>query len=297
MTDEAKRKGKKASRNAGQIIQRGRDSWLVRIYRGEDEAVRCLYMNTTIRGKKKNAQDYVNKTLTAISTGTFVQRSRLSLGQYLDRWLETCARPRVRERTFADYKALLERYVREPLGKKMLADVRAVDIQGVYKSMQGRGLSPRVVRYTHAVLSSALKQAVKWDLLSRNPAALVDLPRMVRKEMQALSAVQTTQLLDALRNTRLYALFAFALASGMRPQEYLGLKWTDVDLDRGTATVRRVITWSREKGGGWKFSEPKTSRSRRTIPLPASIVRTLVTYKRRQAEERLRAGLSGAIKV
>lgn len=76
----------------------------------------------------------------------------------------------------------------------------------------------------------------------------------------------------------------------MRPQEYLGLKWSDVDLERGSATVRRAIVWKREKGGGWSFAEPKTSRSRRTIPLPALTVKALLEHKRQQGIERLRLG-------
>jgi integrase len=76
----------------------------------------------------------------------------------------------------------------------------------------------------------------------------------------------------------------------MQPQEYLALKWSDIDLKKGTATVRRAIVWSQKKGVGWHFDEPKTSRSRRTIPLPASTVKALIEHRRRQGEERLRVG-------
>jgi integrase len=74
----------------------------------------------------------------------------------------------------------------------------------------------------------------------------------------------------------------------MRPEEYLGLQWKDVDLKRGTATVCRTVVW--RTGGGWYFGEPKTARSRRTIPLPPSLVRQLVVHRRQQAETRLEAG-------
>jgi integrase len=74
----------------------------------------------------------------------------------------------------------------------------------------------------------------------------------------------------------------------MRPEEYLGLKWSDIDLEKGTAVVCRVLV--RRKGGGWYFGEPKTSRSRRTVPLPATLVKLLVAYRRKQAAIRLRAG-------
>ena len=76
----------------------------------------------------------------------------------------------------------------------------------------------------------------------------------------------------------------------MRPQEYLALKWSDTDFEKGTATVQRAIVWKREKGGGWQFAEPKTPKSRRTMPLPTSTVKALVEHKRQQGIERLRLG-------
>ena len=141
----------------------------------------------------------------------------------------------------------MARYVREPLGAIKLADLRPIDIQRVYQSMQVRDLSPRVVRYTHAVLSSALKQAVKWDMLHRNPASAVDLPRMVRKEMKAMSPVEASRFLEAAKGTRQYALFNFALTTGMRPQEYLGLKWSDVDLEKGRQRFSGLLSGSERR--------------------------------------------------
>jgi integrase len=275
---------------AGQIIKRGAKTWVVRIFQGRDENGKRHYVNKTIHGPKKNAEKYLTAKLRDKDLGINIEPASESLGKYLDKWLETSVKPRVRSRTYDDYVSLMVRYVREPLGAIKLADVRPIDIQKVYQSMQERGLGSRVVRYTHAVLSSALKQAVKWDMLHRNPASAVDLPRMVRKEMKAMSPAEASRFLEAVRGTRQYALFNFALTTGMRPQEYLGLKWSDVDLERGSATVRRAIVWKREKGGGWAFAEPKTSRSRRTIPLPVSTVKALLEHKQQQGIERLRLG-------
>jgi integrase len=274
---------------AGQIIKRGERTWLVRIFQGRDQNGKRGYVNKTVHGTKKDAEKYLSATLTAISTGTFVEPSALTLDGFLDNWLESAARPRVSERTFAEYTALLKRYVREPLGSKKLAGLRPLDIQALYSAMQERGLSARVVRYTHAVISSALKQAVRWGMLYRNPAELVQLPKQTRQEMRALTPEEASRFLAALAGDRCATLFALALATGMRPEEYLGLQWIDVDPAKATVTVRRALVW-RTKGGGWYFTEPKTARSRRTIPLPASVVVALTEHKRRQAEERLKAG-------
>jgi integrase len=274
---------------AGQVIKRGDDTWLVRIFTGRDAQGKRRYLNKTIKGKKKDADTYLSKTQAAISTGTFIEPSLSTLSEYLDKWLETAARPRVSERTFADYKALLERYVREPLGGKKLSDLRTLDIQALYSEMQMRGLSPRVVRYTHAVLSSALKQSVRWSMLSRNPCEHVQLPKQTRTEMRFLSPSDAAKFLSALEGDRCATVLTFALATGMRPEEYFGLQWKDVNLTQGTIVIQRALVW-RTKGGGWYYGELKTSRSRRTIPLPASMVKALVAHKRRQAEERLKVG-------
>lgn len=275
---------------AGQIIKRGDKRWLVRIFQGRDENGKRRYVNKTIRGTKKNAESYLTAKLRDKDLGINIEPAAESLNKYLDKWLDTAAKPRLRTRTFDDYTSLLKRYVRDPLGAIKLSDLRPVDIQRLYRKMQDDGLSPRVIRYTHAVLSSALKQAVKWEMIFRNPAAVVDLPRQARKEMRAMTLDEASKFLDAVKDTRMSALFIFALTTGMRPQEYLALKWSDIDLKKGTATVRRAIVWSQKKGVGWHFDEPKTSRSRRTIPLPASTVRALMDHRRMQGEERLRVG-------
>lgn len=289
MTTETKSPRKSANRS-GQVIPRGDNRWLVRIFLGRDDNGKRQYLNKTIRGVKKDAEKYLTAKLRDKDLGINIQPAAESLGLYLDTWLADVVQSRVRTRTYDDYAALVERYIKKPLGAVRLADLRPSHIQQMYRALQDRGLSPRVVRYTHAVLSSALKHAVRTDMLHRNPASMVDLPRQERKEMQAMTPEQAGQLLVAVRDTRFAALFMFALTTGMRPQEYLALKWSDVDTEKGTATVRRALVWSQKKGVGWHFDEPKTSRSRRTIPLPASTVRALAEHRRRQGEERLRAG-------
>jgi integrase len=126
-------------------------------------------------------------------------------------------------------------------------------------------------------------------MLSQNPASLVGLPKPVRKEMQALSPQEAASFLKAAAEDRWSALFSLALATGMRPEEYLALQWKDVDLKKGVLTVQRALAWHR-KGGGFDFTEPKTAHSRRSIPLPASVIQALTSHKRQQAEERLKAG-------
>src|SRR5687767_12174778 len=120
---------------AGQIIKRGDKTWVVRIFMGRDEKGKRQYANKTIHGTKKDADKYLNTTLTSISTGTFVESSPLTVSAYLDRWLETAARPRLTERTFISYKWFLKQHVRPTLGDKRLTDIRPLHIQAIYSHM------------------------------------------------------------------------------------------------------------------------------------------------------------------
>ena len=275
---------------AGHIESRGENTWLVRVYLGRDSrAGKRRYHNHTVRGTKKDAQKYLNAVLREKDLGTFVEPVKITLDQHLDQWLETAAKCRLSEGTFASYEYMLKRYVRPLLGYRKLATLSPLDLQMLYNALQSRGLSARTVRYVHSVLSSALKQAIKWRMLTHNPASAVDVPRHERREMRAFSPEEAGRFLAAASGDRYCVLFAFALTTGMRPEEYLSLQWKDLDLKTGITSVQRTLIW-RRKGGGWCFGEPKTPRSRRTIPLPASVVRALATHRRLQAEERLKAG-------
>src|SRR5205085_5235451 len=137
---------KKRGNTAGQIIPRGEDTWLVRNFMGRDGNGKRRYLNKTIREKKKDEQDYLSKTLAAISTATFVEPSPLTVKDYLDKWLATAARPRVSERTFVGYSYLVTQYI-EPAGLAItkLSDLRPLNIQLLYGDMLERGLSARTV--------------------------------------------------------------------------------------------------------------------------------------------------------
>lgn len=273
---------------AGQITKRG-ESWTVRIFLGRDAKGKRKYSNKTVRGTKKDAQKALNSMLRDADLGLIGDSQRQTLSEYLDIWLETIAKPRLEYRTFKDYGDLLRRYVREPLGNIKLSNLKAVHIQKLYGEMLERGLSPRIIRYTHATLSSALKEAVKLDILPRNVATLVQLPKKIQKEMDVLSKDESILFLQTLEGERFEMLFSFALASGMRCQEYLGLQWKDINFEQGTATVQRAVVWHRT-GGGWHFGRPKTAKSRRTIPLPSSVMQELRRHRLRQNEERLKLG-------
>lgn len=175
------------------------------------------------------------------------------------------------------------------LGARRLEGVTSLDVQAVVSAVVDRGLSPATVRRARNVLSSALDQAVRWRLLVRNPVDQVDVPRQVRREMLAMDLEQARKFLVAADLGPHGTLFAFALATGMRPSEYMGLRWQDIDFEGATAAVRRTLTRPRASGG-YAFEEPKTPKSRRLVPLPAALVKRLRDHRRTVLATRLRVG-------
>jgi integrase len=275
------------TRRDGFINKRDGNSWQVGLSLGRDSKGKRKYHRTTVRGTKKDAERALTAILRERDLGTFIESSNMTLDEYLDQWLESAAKPRVSARTAYHYAALLRRYIREPLGHKRLEKLQALDIQRVYGGMLSRGLSARVVRHTHSALRNALGQAVKWGIIYRNPATLVELPKVPHKERRVLSPEEAQKFLKAADIMPKGLIFEFALLTGMRPEEYLALQWKDVDLERGTAQVRRALV--RHKGS-WSFEETKTAKSRRTITLPAPLIRKLIVHKRSQSEWRLKLG-------
>ncbi|HYL15798.1 MAG TPA: tyrosine-type recombinase/integrase [Terriglobales bacterium] len=253
------------ARKTGQLISRGSRTWLVRVSLGRDsETGTRKYHNKTVRGSFREAQTYLNGKLQEREIGRLPRAAAISLNQYLDQWLTTAAKPRLRPKSYIDYAALLRLHIRPILGTRPLGAIVQFDIQSIYSQMFERGLSARTIEYTNAVLQSALRQAVRWKMLGEDPCIGVDLPRMKRREMEALSVEEYRRFLAVARETEWFALYALALTTGMRPSEYLALKWSDIDWHRGAASVCRTIQHSK---AGFLFDDTKRKRSRRVVKL------------------------------
>jgi len=275
---------------AGQLVKRGDRKWLVRVPLGRDgENGRRAYHNHTVNGTKKDAERYLHDALRKRDMGALIEPARVNLGEFLDRWLREAVAPRVRTRTHYEYGYLLAHYVRPYLGAHRLDHLAPVDVQEMLNALGSRGLSPKTIRHAHGVLLAALNQAVRWEMVSRNVAALVELPKMPERKMRALSREEADAFRKAIAGTRFEALFLLLLGTGMRPSEALGLGWEHVELGASRAHVHRVLP-RRQKGGVPAFEATKTARSRRVVPLSPSVARALVAHRKAQAAEKLAAG-------
>jgi integrase len=261
------------SRRLGQIVARGRQRWLIRVFLGRDRETRKRrYHNRTVHGTARRAQEYLTKMLHERDLGRGLEGSQITLGEFLDRWLATAAKPKLRDKSYRSYEGLLRRYVRPSIGDRVLSAITPLDLQDACQRLVDRGLSSRTIRYTHSVLRSAIRQAIRWRLLLQDPTEGAQLPRLGRREMRVLSAEQSRSFLKAALKTRYGPVFAIALTTGMRPSEYLALKWPDIDWERGTVGVVRTLE---KVKGSWGFADTKRDRSRRVIKLQEWVLENL----------------------
>lgn len=239
----------------------------------------------------REAKSLARRAVVAAEAGQLSAHKRQTLGQYLNAWLEH-VHPGVREKTFVSYRVCVNR-ITAHIAEIRLDQLKPSHIQDCYTKLlqsgvTGRPLSARSVEQTHTVLHGALRQAVKLDLIPRNPVEAVTAPRPKRHEMQTLTKEDCARLFDGTRTEWLGALWVVLITAGPRIGEALGLKWGDVDLDARKVEIRRAI--QRQKGDGLVFVEPKSSSSRRVLELSELAVVALREHRRRQIERRLLLG-------
>lgn len=232
----------------------------------------------------------------AFEQGIVLSGSSQRVEEYLTRWLEDSVQPSVRWTTHRAY-ALCMRRLFPLIGHLRLSTLTPQAVQGAYAALLAKGLSRRSVEQTHTVLHRALRQAVLWGLMLRNPTEAVTVPRPTRREMHTLSEEEVGRLFRASEGHRLHALWVLLATTGLRLGEALGLLWTDIDFATGRLVVNRAL--QRQPGVGYAFVEPKTARSRRTVYLAKGALSALGEHRRRQLEDQLAAGpewnLSGLV--
>jgi integrase len=210
---------------------------------------------------------------------------KLTVGEYLNLWLEDAVEGSVWYTTFRDHERNVRLHLKPTIGRVLLKDLTRMHVQRLLNAKAKGGYSPRTVRYIHTTLSKALTQAVDWDLVPKNAASRAKLPKQKRKKRETLSAENVGAFFAAASEDRFGALYVLAVTSGLRPGELLALKWEDVDLEAGAMFVRRSV--SEDEGRPVIREETKTSAGRRLELLPVA-VEALKKHRLRQNEERLR---------
>lgn len=236
---------------------------------------------------REEVQKKLTAALHARETGTLTDARGLTTGDYLDQWLEDVVKPNVRPWTYKGYEVHVRLHLKPALGRVPLEKLTAGHVQKLINEKGRNGLRPKSVRYVLSTLRAALNQAVRWELVAKNAASLVDGPRVEQYEIQPFTPEEARKFLAAIRGDRLEALYSVALTMGLRQGEALGLRWRDVDLGMGYLRISKQL---QRVNGKLELVDPKTRRSRRSLAMPATIVEALRTHRERQNEERRSAG-------
>jgi integrase len=197
-------------------------------------------------------------------------------------------------KTHERYSEIVRKNINPLLGAVVLTKLRPMQISDAYAKAlstgrrNGRGgLAPSTVRYMHVVLKAAMQQAVRWQILVRNPVDAVDPPKIERGAMTTYDLAQTADLIDATRGTRITITVMLAVLCGLRRGEIAALRWRNINLD----AAQLAVTESAEQtGAGVRYKKPKSGKGR-TVALSARVVNELRIHRVQQAEELLKLGV------
>jgi integrase len=212
-----------------------------------------------------------------------------TLAEWFETYLTQVAEPKLRPLTLANYRRDMERHVYPSLGRLRLDQLQPHHVAELYRDKLKEGLSPHSIRHIHSVLRRGLTIAVRWGLLHRNVAQLVDTPPLQHAEIYPLDVAEARKLLAFIRGDRMEARWVVGLSMGLRQGETLGLWWDDIDFERGSLSVRRQLRRPPRTGEPMEFAAVKSARSRRVLPVPASVLEALRRHRVAQDRERLAA--------
>jgi integrase len=244
---------------------------------------------------RREVQAAMSKVLVAVEERSYVTPTKLTVREYLQKEWLPAIEATIRPTTYRSYVQHVECHICPHIGSVKLEKLSGATINSLYAKLaqsgkrDGKtGLSALSIRHVHAVLHRALKDAVRWGRLTRNPIEAADPPRVAGSghEMKTWSGAQLATFLEVTQDDRLHGLWHLLAMTGMRRGEALGLQWEDVDLEAGRLSVRRALI---PNGKTVVVSEPKTARGRRVVALDPGTVEVLKAQAARQLEEQAQA--------
>lgn len=214
----------------------------------------------------------------------------MSLYVWLITWLDKYEKNTIKRTTYVNYEGHIHNHF-NVFDKVEISDVTTPILQDFFNNKFDSGLSSKTIRNMAIILKRAMKQAVADGLIQQNCALYVNLPKIVRKEIQVLTHSQKRDLIKVSYFYRYGVFVRLTLCTGLRLGELLGLKWIDIDFQKNELKIRRILHRCKNYDPNAKtstsiyFDEPKTEKSKRTIPLPPNAIEDLKKWKDRQQKE------------
>ena len=278
---------KKRANGEGSLRKRSDGRWEGRYTAGRDPVTgKAIYKNVLAKTQKE-CKEKLERAIEKNGKVDVVRSGKYTVAEWVRLWFETYSKPSIREQTAYYYNNYIEKHIVPGIGGIKLDKLTTLQIQQFYNKLKtsgriqryehielkDKGLSNRFIHGIHGVLRSALDQAVKERLITSNPAEGCKLPKIEKKEMKVLLPEQIGAYLQEANRRGLLPACYLELTSGLRRGELLALLWTDLDVENMTISVTKQVN---RINGQLKVSQPKTSNSIRTIPIPKQAVDLLI---------------------
>ena len=273
----------------GMVRKREDGRWEGRIVVGHKENGEPIFRYVLAKTQKELLAK-LHRDMDIYQDAQLTEDSRMTLGEWLDRWMEEYGAVTLRPNTLRSYEQYIRCYVKPYLGGKIVSRVTRLDIQKLYRKLKKEGrvhdhpeygheLSDSMVLRIHAMLHRCLKDAERDHIVPYNPTDGVKLPKSNYKPKQVLDREQMDAFLAAVDKNEIWRDFFYTeLTTGLRRGEICGLMWRDFDENAGTLKILRSVNVP--KRGEMEIGETKTERGRRTIRLPPSTVQRLKERKK-----------------
>ena len=250
---------KRRANGEGNIRKRKDGRWEGRYTVGHDPETGKAIIKNVLGKTQTEVKEKLKKAIEENVGIDYGRAKTYTVGSWLEVWMENYAKIKLRPSTYKTSQGFLKNHIKPQIGSIPLADCTSLDLQRFYKHLldggrvdrieakkKPKGLAPKTVRNIHQMIGSAYNLAIEQKLVSKNPTQGCALPKVEHKEMKTLTADQLSAFFQEARDSGVYELYYLDLATGLRRGELLGLKWTDVDLDRGVLKIQRAI--SRQNG-------------------------------------------------
>lgn len=269
--------------DGGYLPHKCRGSWSYVLDADRDHRGRRRQLTRGGFATKSAARHALRQLQEEIRSGTTDEAHTLTVARYLEDWI--AGKRALRPSTLKSYREHLDHHLLPHLGHYKLRELQARHIDQMLNSLRTRGgktLSNGSLRRVFSTLRTALNAAMRRRLIPYNPAMAVELPPAAYSEVRVWTSEQVAIFLEASQPDPLYPLYHLVVVTGMRRGEVLGLRWQDVDLDRGLLTIRQQVI---QLAGGIHVGPPKTKSGYRTVPVDAVTVAVLRRHREAQDQD------------